>query len=164
MAFDASVAGANSNSYADVAYADAYHASRLFNTEWSAASTPSKEAALIWATRLLDVLPWASFRANRTQALRWPQYEAYDQDGWLVPTTEIPRNVKDATSEFALYLLKEDRTADTGATVIDELKVGPIELKFDTTAGTKAVPDSVMSLIQHYLQSGGGISHNLSRA
>lgn len=163
MALDASVAGANSNSYVDVAYADAYHASRLFNTEWASATTPNKEATLIWATRLLDVLPWASFRANRTQSLRWPQYEAYDQDSWLVPADEIHRNVKDAACELALYLLREDRTVDSGATAIEELKVGPIELKFDIAAGTKAIPDGVIALVQHFLAGGGGVSHSLSR-
>ena len=159
MSLDASVNGANSNAYADVAYADAYHAARSFNTEWASATTPQKEVALIWACRLLDKLNWASIRALQAQALRWPQMAAYDQDGWFVPQTVIHRDVKDANCEMALYLLREDRTLDQGAFGIEALKVGSIAINFDKTQeSAQAIPDGVMELIAHFLVGGGALS------
>jgi len=166
VSIDASVGGANSNAYADVAYADAYHAARGFNDEWTDASTADKEKNLQWACRLLDKMNWASIRATQAQALRWPQMNAYDQDGWFIATTVIPREVKDANCEMALYLLREDRTQDSGAIGITSLKVGPIGIDFDTNAaGTKQIPDGVVSLVAHLLaNSGSTVMVNTGRA
>ena len=165
MTIDATVSGANSDSYCDVAYADAYHLTRGFNDEWAAADTNAKEIVLKWATRLLDRLNWMSPRTLQLQALRWPQMDAYDQDGWPVLQTVIHKNVKDAACEMALYLLREDRTIDSGAIGIDSLKVGPIAIDFSQTAGTKSIPNGVTDLIAHFLAGGGSsVVHSLGRA
>lgn len=57
MPFDASVGGANSNSYRTVADADIYFASRPYSTLWTNILTnvqSTKESFLMWATRLVD--------------------------------------------------------------------------------------------------------------
>jgi len=164
VAIDSTVEGVSSNAYCDVAYADAYHGDRLHSPEWAAGSTLEKEAALIWATRIIDNLTWKSIRATQAQALRWPQMDAYDRDGWPVPVTVIPKTVKDAAAEYAWYLLKEDRTVDGGSATIKALSVGPISLTFDENAKAKQIPDAVLSMLGAFLGSGNGVSMGLLRA
>lgn len=155
MALDATVGGANSNSYCTVGYADAYHVLRGFNAEWTAALTPAKEAALVWATRLLERLSWRGYKTTPAQALRWPRANAFDQDQRIILNSIIPLEVGNATAELALYLLREDRTLDSGAIGINALTVGPISLDFDRNAPTKAVPDGVKAIIAFLLESTG---------
>src|SRR5438128_1270421 len=101
MPVDATPGGPASNSFATVAEADAYHVARLHNPEWAAASNGDKEAALEWATRVLDRLPWQGSRAGITQLLRWPRYAVYDLDGFYVSSLTIPAFLRDATAELA---------------------------------------------------------------
>lgn len=155
MAIDASVGGAASDSYADVAYSDAYHAARGFNSEYLAATTPVKEAALKWATRLLERLEWCGYKKDIAQALRWPRVYVYDQDGYWYESTIVPVPVKNAACELALYLIKEDRTADSGAIPLNSLSVGSLSMSFDTGAQTKEIPDGVKSMIAFLLENGG---------
>lgn len=55
MALDATISGPEANSYATVAEAEAYFATRLFSNPWSALDgVPQREAALITATRMIE--------------------------------------------------------------------------------------------------------------
>lgn len=155
MALDATVSGASANAYCDRAYADAFHVDRGFNAEWSAATTAVRDAAIIWATRLLERLEWRGGKTTTAQALRWPRGSAATQDYVYYANTIIPGPVKDATAELALYLVKEDRTVDSGAIGLNSLKVGSISLDFDSGAYTKAIPDGVMSMISFLLHGSG---------
>lgn len=165
MALDTTIGGAASNSFCSVAEANAYHVLRGHNAEWGDSGVSEKEAALAWATRILDRLNWSGNRAATTQALRWPRYNAYDQDGYVIANTVIPTAVKNATAELALYLRKEDRTADSGAIGVKSLSVGALSLEFDTGAYTKAIPDSVRDLIAFLLEDvGSSVFKNVVRA
>src|ERR1041384_2880584 len=64
----------DANAYANAADGDAYHDGHLYASAWTAATLANKEAALVFATRLIDVE--YQFNGNRlkpTQALRWPR-------------------------------------------------------------------------------------------
>lgn len=157
MALDTTISGVASTAYADVSYADAYLSFRNFSEDWFSASVTSKEAALAWATRLLDQLKFDGQRSTRQQALRWPRFSVLDRDGFLYESTTLPKVIKDANVEYALYLLREDRTLDTGAIGLNRVQVGPLQVEFaDTSATVKATPDSVTALIRHTLLSASG--------
>src|SRR5436190_22394585 len=71
----------NANSYASAADGDAYHEGHLYASSWTGASTATKEAALVIATRLIDSLfRFRGFRTSDGQALQWPRQYARDDD------------------------------------------------------------------------------------
>ncbi len=90
----------NSNTYADVAFADAYFSDRN-NTTWSAASETLKQAALIRATDYLDgTFCFIGTRKTSEQSLEWPRDNAVDSLG--NDFAAVPTNLKRACAEYAL--------------------------------------------------------------
>jgi DnaT-like ssDNA binding protein len=69
------------------------------------------EAALIRATTALDNKYRSNYPGYRTlgraQGLEWPRTAAYDYEGLVINTNEVPIEVKQATCEFALRELEE---------------------------------------------------------
>ncbi len=115
----------DANSYADVAEGDAYFEGHLYASAWTAATSDTKAAALVMATRLVDSqFQFKGFRAHEEQALQWPRERCPDPDRNLVtstplspvltsyvPSDEVPRGVAWAVCEMARELLIADRTA-----------------------------------------------------
>lgn len=150
LTLDASIGGAAANSYADETYGDDYHDSRLFVTDWTGASTAIKEAALVWATRLLDThFEWLGGKYTLTQALRWPRFGALDRDGELIDSAELPTSLQNAVSELARLLIIGDRTIESGTEGLSKLKVDVIELTFDKLDRTGTIPDEVYQMVSH---------------
>lgn len=115
----------DANSYADVADGDAYHAGHLYASAWTGATTASKTAALVMASRLIDAeYQFGGVKSVDAQALQWPRYRCPDPDrdatlgvglllasnNW-VPEDSVPKAVVQATCELARELLIADRTA-----------------------------------------------------
>src|SRR5258708_19869675 len=72
---------ANANSYVDANDGDAYHEGHLYVSAWTAATTANKEAALVFATRLIDAeFQFNCWRSNDEQALQWPRDHCPDPD------------------------------------------------------------------------------------
>lgn len=121
----------DSESYISVEDADTYHANRA-NALWAAASTPQKEAALRKATQYLDSVYDAKWRGSKNEyynALSWPRSGAFDDEGFLIPSDEIPIRLQYATAELALRALSADLLpdAETDAGIRSEsVTVGPI--------------------------------------
>src|ERR1041384_3886869 len=104
----------DANAYANAADGDAYHEGHLYASAWTAATTASKEAALVFATRLIDSqFQFGGSKANGAQALQWPREDCVDPDaaGDSVPGEVVPKAVAAATCEMARELLIADRTA-----------------------------------------------------
>ena len=115
----------NANSYASVADGDAYFEGHLYATAWTAATSDTKAAALVMATRLVDTqFQFNGYRAHETQALQWPRERCPDPDrnavssslqspllSSFVPNDEVPAGVASAVCEMARELLIADRTA-----------------------------------------------------
>lgn len=79
------------------------------STDWSGATTAAKEAALREATRYLDLhYSWAGYRREVDQALQWPRYETYDEDGNLMDSDAVPVKVKEACAYLALKSVEGD--------------------------------------------------------
>lgn len=150
LVLDATVGGANSNSYTTEAEGDTYHEGRLFATAWTGATTPIKEAGLVWATRILDAhFDWTGSKFSLEQALRWPRFGALDRDGELFDSNELPPELRDAVSELARLLIIGDRSIETGTEGLKRLKVDVIELEFDKFDRIETISDEVYQMISH---------------
>ena len=78
----------DANSYASVADGDAYFEGHLYATAWTAATSGTKAAALVMATRLVDTqVQFNGYRAHETQALQWPRERCPDPDRNLVTSS-----------------------------------------------------------------------------
>lgn len=153
LVLDATVGGASANVYCTLAEANTYHETRLFSTAWTGAvgADTTRNAALVWATRLLDLLiVWAEYPAATTQALQWPRTGILDALKLSnIPSTVIPVELKNATAEFARQLIPSDRTADFGpeAKGIKSFTAGPVSFEFKELIIPKVVPDSVAAML-----------------
>jgi hypothetical protein len=108
---DATVAGAGSNSYVTLAFADGYFADTLEAREWFAASPEDRARALISATRKIDEefrYYGRSYDTVTPQALKFPRDSDLDAQGNL----EIPDGIEYATCELALHLLGKHTSGD----------------------------------------------------
>ena len=84
------------NSYIDIAGANAYFSGRLHAEVWEQADESTKEKALQQATRAIDRQPLRGRKTNPEQELAFPRH----------PDTEIPKEVQEACCEEALALLE----------------------------------------------------------
>lgn len=141
----------NANSYASVVEGDAYHDGHAHAADWTGATTAQKGAALVMATRLLDVMwCWENWPSATTQALQWPRQGMLDVLGLsIIASTVIPQRLKDATAEYARQILAADRSADNQVETqgLTDLSVGSISLSFREGVTAKPVPDAVLYMI-----------------
>jgi len=148
---------ANANAYVSRSVADQYHLDHpQFGTTaatglWSAATADQKDAAILWATKLLDRLfVWKGSVVTETQKLLWPRSGLVDVNGWnVLSLTAIPEQIQWATAEFARQLLVSDRLADSDIETqkIKSLSAGSVSLTFGDGVTAKQVPDAVVELI-----------------
>lgn len=105
---DATLGGASSNSYVDLAFADAYAENAQWGSTWLALTADARNLALITATGWLETLQWPGTRCNldTPQRLAWPR-EDITCDGIKAACTAIPYEVQTATVELA-YQFSQD--------------------------------------------------------
>lgn len=144
MPLDATVGGANANSYLTVADANAYFEKQISTTGEIWLSFLDQAEVLMTATARLELEEYVGTRASTTQALKWPRYNVPVPDGlgsYYLPT-EIPQRIKDATCEYALSLIS--LTNNGGAIPMKSLRIGnSVEAVFDST---RAIIDEKASL------------------
>ena len=135
----------DANAYANAADGDAYHEGHLYATAWTAATTVNKEAALVFATRLIDSqFQFGGSRTTETQALQWPRVNCYDPDkppasvltalllaNPFVSDSIVPKAVRDVTCEMARELLLADRTAAPAGEGLKYQNVGSTQTGYD---------------------------------
>lgn len=165
-AIDATVGGANANSYATMEEAVTYFGDRLHKDAWVDAGASDKAAALIWAAKILDTrIKWKGQKTNQTQALDWPRAYVEDMDSHPIPAgtvyqtsvlyidgTIVPGFVKQAQFELALALLEGDRTKDADTDGISSVSLGSMAISY-FGGGKKSdatLPKPVRELLQHY--------------
>ena len=153
LVLDETAGGAAANTYASLAEAEAYFLTRLHKTTWTGSIEGNKNAALVWATSLLDELvSWVGNKATEAQALRWPRELVWDEEGYKLSTTTIPDFLKNATAEYAMHLIGSDLTLGTNTDLVgfEFMKVGPIEIKVDKFTKKPILPQSVQTMIRLY--------------
>jgi hypothetical protein len=140
----------SANSYASIVEADLFLLEkRVGASAWD--SVADKTAALIMATIQLERFPWIGSRASSDQSLSWPRTGAYGPDGVLIPSDELPAGLVRATIEMAFWLTQGDRTAIPGGQTLEQLKAGPIDLKFRDPAGTGGMLDAIPDIVSGHL-------------
>jgi len=133
MSIDATVGGANANSYATLAEATAYQLTRTFATGWADLDTDVQEAALIEACRTINAsFVWTGSAVDDIQALSWPRTGMFTRNGFALPSTIIPQELKDAQSEYARLITVDDLTSNLqqDQDQIESVKAGPVAVKF----------------------------------
>ena len=151
LTLDATAKGASANAYCTRAEADSYHEARLHNEDWDGASNAEKEAAIVWATSLLDTqMDWKGSKTTSAQFLRWPRTGVVDKEGASVDEDTIPQFLINATAEFARLLILEDRTAEQSGDEYEEIRVGPIMLKMRITSKKQLISDIVYDFLKYY--------------
>jgi hypothetical protein len=151
-AIDTTAGSATANAYVTIAVADQYDLDRVaVGTTWSAATTPAKTSAILWATMLMDRLwTWDGYPTDAIQALQWPRGAILKPNGWeYVDIHVIPIELQRATAEYARQLMVSDRTADSDVETqgIASIKAGPVAINFKESVYAKQVPDIVINLI-----------------
>jgi hypothetical protein len=135
----ATVGTADANSYVTLDEAKAYCTANLYTTEWDALTDAQRNEAIVMATRLLDAdkWPWTGAAVSPTQALGWPRLGMLSRNGFPVAADAIPRELKDAVSEFARQLAQEDRQADNDIIRqgITSVKAGSVSVGFQKSSG-----------------------------
>lgn len=143
---------ANANAYCDLAYANQYQLDRpAVGTTWSGATDAQKNAAILWATLLMDRLwDWEGYATTTTQALLWPRQGLMKRNQWeSVPDDSIPDELKQATAEYARQLLAGDLAGNSLIETLGltSLRAGQTAFTFKEGVMAKPVPDTVFNLI-----------------
>ena len=153
---DATIKGANANSFVTLDEANNYFATVPDSSTWDDKTVDQKKRALISATRWIDSFVYYGDRCDDGQALKFPRNN-YQVDGVELSCSTIPNNIKYAQYEVA-RALANDTGAITGTTGKDgnfsEVKLGDIEVKYNTDSqGTGSINNilDVYPWLQSYL-------------
>lgn len=103
----ATAGAADANSYVTVAEAEAYLAARFGGSPFVDADDEDQKIALVQATNEIDRNRFHGRKNAITQALEFPRAYPYVEES---APTSVPRKVKLATFEHALYLLVNKAT------------------------------------------------------
>lgn len=166
----------DANSYVSVEEATAYIDANIHaGPSWDALDLISQQRLLIWSTRYLDDrADWegtpttapqtdfygaygtsnivASFSSTTstpaTQPLRWPRNCVVDRDGVPIPNNVIPKQLRDATSEMARFLIADDRSAERAQDGLKMLKADVVELQFKPDYFLPKVPGQISYILR----------------
>lgn len=153
-------AGSDSESYASVADADAYHAARGA-TNWATLTTTEKEQALRRSTDHIGQAyrpRWKGYRVTTTQALDWPRHDVLREDaGSHYPSDAIPAELRNACALLALKAAGGDLAPDIEPLATRE-KVGPIEVEREPGSRQTVRYQAIDKLLAPLLKDGGSES------
>jgi len=161
MTLDATVGGTGANSYVTVVRAQALFDQRLYVDTWTAATTAQKEAALVWATTILDQsFNWEGWLRHPGtgpgnsggQRLRWPRSAVLMLDGYRWYDYDlIPEPIERATCDLALLLLQRDLTAipELLGTGISDVSVGPLKVTINPKMILPLIPPQMIDTLAH---------------
>lgn len=152
------------NCYVSVTEATDYFASRFGADSWDDFTTAQKEALLATASRELDNLRWQGLKASSTQPMSWPRQLLEDWEGNSIPNSVIPKKLKEATCELALWKWTEDdrwfSDADLGQIqsyqvpgVNVQAKSNPERFPSDVNAALSSIGPGVVSLSSNKAQN-----------
>lgn len=166
MALDATPGGQFANSYVTMSEATTLLQERLATDAWYAEDANAsmtlparREAALLWATRLIDEqIGWYSTPTTLTQALAWPQVGQIDHLGRLIDSTVVPRFLKMATALTALHLMGTEAVVGTAALEpgVKSKRIGDMEIVYQDDATQRqelhaaVVPAEVLTMLRPY--------------
>lgn len=138
----------NANSYVSLEEADDILITNIHNASWNALTDTQKEHLLAWATSLLDAkADWNGQKSYPSSALRWPRKYVVDRDNVPIPANIIPLQLKQATAQYARFLVDADRTSEQETDGLTKIVVDVIELEFDSSYRLATVPSYIDDLL-----------------
>lgn len=150
---------ASANSYASLTEANIYVESYVLSSDlrdlWDAADYDDQQRSLIIATRNLDdMFCWSGRKTYSTSALDWPRQSVYDELGNQYAIDQVPQVIKNATIEYALWLLdNSSEIPKTESYQYDSIAIGPVKINYNEKAGgtkEKYIPDMILSLLKDF--------------
>ena len=169
ISIDATVGGANANSYLTLADAQAIVDGFVQDadvTAWATATTDQKNRALFTATQRLDRERYLGARATDTQALQWPRTGVRKPDTYIntyavgfpfrittdyYTDDEIPQQVQYAQVVLAVYLHNNpDGIGLSGLEDYKNVKIGSIDVTPNLGYGAVGV-DKIPPIVERYL-------------
>jgi hypothetical protein len=159
LSLDATPKGASSNSYATRAEAIAYFEGRLNTTAWPS-DTALMDQALVAATNRLEAEDYYGVRTDPNQRLKWPRMYVPNDNEWLLwDSNVVPRYLKEAQYEVALWLLSQgstDALANTGLEPFQQVSVGSLSVTPNLNYKAGDLPAVVKRLLRGFIASSGG--------
>jgi len=142
MAFDSTIGGAESNSYATIAELDAIFELRINSGAWTALSESEKQAYAVTSTMMLEALvEWNFYKQSEDQALWWPV---------SIYPDEIPVAIVRAVAEQSLYMLTNGDASFAPKAImkgVSEVKAEGLEVKFSKSFVAKKFADLVPGIL-----------------
>ncbi len=145
----------NADSYVSVEDADAYHASRG-NDLWAPILTERKEQLLRKASDYITATyhgGWIGAAAYTVNLLAWPRNPTEARHYGLL-ALGVPTEVRYATAELALIANTISLIPNPSNTRGKKrVKVGPIEVEYDSNSGTQTKFVAASLLLRPYLKT-----------
>ncbi|HPE48703.1 MAG TPA: hypothetical protein PLR76_09905 [Hyphomonas sp.] len=118
------------NTYATLAEADAYAATRSWAATWAALADAVREQRLADAAIYLDTsYTWKGQIADEDQVMSWPRVLVRDKEGRLIASDAYPTVLKYAQVELA-YLASAALVTNESAGQVTALTAGSVSLTF----------------------------------
>jgi hypothetical protein len=98
---------------------------------------------------------WVGYKKSELQALSWPRAFANRRDGWTIPESTIPKEVKDAVCALAIkHGNGEDLLpAVTAANRIKKEQIGPIMVEYADNAPSYTMYKDIEFILTSVLSS-----------
>lgn len=170
VTIDATVGGANANSYLTLAAAQALIDGFVEDDDvvaWGTATTDQKNRALTSATQRLDRERFLGARATDTQALQWPRTGVRKPDTYIntyavgfpfrittdyFTDTEIPTQVQYAQCVLAVYLNNnKDGLGLSGVEDYKRVQIGSLSVETAGASSMATGADRLPPIFERYL-------------
>ena len=156
---DATLGGEASNSYVDLAAAEAIAVNLYGGEAWTARTEDEKILSLTQSTMWLETLEFIGLRCTATQRLKWPRSNA-TCDGVTADCNGIPYKIKESEVLVAFQLainpnaiLGENGGNAPSGTFTKRQKLGDLEIEyaqFNTNYGTDCDNCDEPPILQEY--------------
>ena len=154
ITIDADPNSDSANSYVTLEWANEWLVASLDAVRWNATgdgavSNDDKAKALITATRMVDTQTvFKGSKSRQTQPLAWPRTGATDESGREIADDVFPLAVMEATADLASDLVQNalitrNAESDPETAGLRKLKVGTIEIEFNSEDRRKPVPSFI---------------------
>lgn len=144
----------DSNSYADLTYADSYFAVGN-NATWASYSIGARKSALIKAGEYIDLREFIGQKNTAAQAMQWPRTGAR-VDGFLIASNEIPKSLKDAQCQAAIRAAVGEILPDIEPGSVTEETVDVISIKYSDNSNNGVTKyQAIDKLLRKLVRSSG---------
>lgn len=140
----------DATSYCDVTFADDYVEANIHaSVDWLALEEEDKQRLLVRASKVLDIrFKWHGTRVDPDSGLKWPRAGVYDEDSFVIADNVIPKILKEAAAEFAVYLMNDDWTTPRDNDQFKRLQVDVLDVQFNTDYRRAYIPDTLVQMLR----------------